>query len=114
MKTWLCALFLLLASPVLANDTTYYVDKLLPGSNSNNGTSQTTPFLTVLKCVQVAVNRGDTCLIKSGTYSNEALGNIVNNGGTSGHPITYKNYPGHTPVISWTDNTNSNNRILLN
>ena len=97
-----------------ANDTTYYVDKLLPGSNSNNGTSTATPFLTVLKCIQTATLPGDTCLIKNGTYSNEALGNIVNNGGTSGHPITYKAYPGHTPVISWTDNTNSNNRILLN
>jgi hypothetical protein len=74
---------------------TYYVDRNLPGSDSNNGTSETTPFLTISKCASLMV-AGDTCLVKNGTYA-EVVTSVRS--GTAGAPITFKNYPGHAPVL---------------
>jgi hypothetical protein len=80
-----------------AQATTYYVDKLLPGNDSNNGTSESTPFLTIQKCL-LRLAAGDTCLVKNGTYTEYLLfqGTMT---GTAAQPITLKNYPRHTPVI---------------
>src|SRR4029077_10421786 len=42
------------AVPVVAGvGNTYYVDKLLPGSNANSGLSEALPFLTIQKCFDV-------------------------------------------------------------
>jgi hypothetical protein len=89
---------------------TYYVDRLRPGSDSNNGTSESTPFLTIPKCVGIAKNPGDTCLVKNGTYPEPVT---MAYSGTAGYPITLKNYPGHTPKLQFSDKTNGINRILL-
>jgi len=75
--------------------TTFYVDKLLPGSDTNNGTSETTPFVTIQKCFNV-VRAGDTCNVKNGTYKESP---ILTSTGTSSLPITIQNYPGHSPKI---------------
>jgi hypothetical protein len=88
---------------------TYYVDRLLPGNDNNNGAIDT-PFYTIVKCVAVAINPGDTCLVKNGTYTE---GILMRASGTAGHPITLKNYPGHTPKIRWGDITNLSLRIEL-
>ena len=92
----LCALFILIG-PVAVQAETYYVDRTLPGSNSNNGT-ETTPFLTIQKCVSV-VGPGDICLVKNGIYTEPVF---LTRSGVEGSPITLKNYPGHTPVIDGT------------
>ena len=92
--------------------TTYFADALLPGNDSNNGTSESTPFRTAGKCMKSAIIAGDTCLIKNGTYSNEGL-IVLTHGGASGSPITIKNYPGHSPKISWSDITSTNSRIVF-
>jgi hypothetical protein len=89
---------------------TYYVDRLRPGSDSNNGTSESTPFLTIPKCVAVAIKPGDTCLVKNGNYPEPVT---MAYSGTAGYPITLKNYPGHTPKLQFSDKTNGVNRILL-
>ena len=54
-----------------------------------------------------AVQAGDTCLIKNGTYITSHAGNPqsynggfhVDHSGTSSSRITIKNYPGHTPFL---------------
>jgi uncharacterized membrane protein YgcG len=75
---------------------TYYVDAAI-GNDSNAGTSIGSPWLTVQKAGDVAV-AGDTCFIRSGTYDTLVLAAS----GTSGNPITFKNYPSESPVLNYT------------
>jgi parallel beta-helix repeat protein len=73
----------------------YYV---APGGvDSNPGTSVGSPFRTVQKAADVAV-AGDTCFFRNGTYGTLTLPRS----GTSGNPITFKNYPGEFPVLNYT------------
>src|SRR4029079_7823647 len=80
--------------------TTYYVDRNLPGSDSNSGTTEASPLLTIQAGINKASSPGDTVLVKNGTYS--GMGQIIYKySGTIGKPITLKNYPGHTPIIKF-------------
>jgi parallel beta-helix repeat protein len=87
-----------------AAGATYYVSGT--GSNSNSGSSPTTPFRTLQK----AANRtkpGDTVYIMNGNYKNTTAGSVILNIDRSGAPgayIRYKAYPGHTPVLQATKN----------
>ena len=104
---------LLLATVLMAHEAlaaTYYVDRLLPGNDGFAGTTENAPFLTIVKCVAVAINPGDTCLVKNGTYP-EAW--RMTRSGASGSPITIANYPGHTPRIVMSGRTITTNQILL-
>ena len=60
------------ASPSLVTATTYFVDKSI-GNNSNTGTTESKPFLTILqKCFNILTANnapGDICLVKNGTYN---------------------------------------------
>jgi len=78
--------------------TTYYVDRLLPGSDSNSGVSESTPYLTVSKCASMLVNPGDQCLVKNGTYPENVR---ISHSGTAANPIALKNYPGHSPLLDF-------------
>jgi len=71
----------------------YYV--ATTGSDSNPGTLAS-PFRTVQKCGDVA-QPGETCLIRAGTYSTLRPARS----GTSGNPITFKNYPNESPVLNY-------------
>ncbi|SDP13893.1 Carbohydrate binding domain-containing protein [Paenibacillus sp. yr247] len=86
-----------LASTVKAAGNTYYVDT--NGSDTNNGTSFSTPFRTIQQAANVATG-GDTVYIRGGTYR-ETVTPV--NSGTSGNPITYQNYNGETVVMSGND-----------
>ncbi|MGG5741905.1 carbohydrate binding domain-containing protein [Bacillus cereus group sp. IBL03679] len=92
--------FLFVAPPgkiVKATGTTYYV--ATTGSDSNNGTSLSTPFQTIQHAASVA-SAGDTVYIRGGTYRETA---IPANSGTSGNPITYQSYNGETVIVSGND-----------
>jgi hypothetical protein len=67
------------------------------GDDANPGTRER-PWRTVGKAAATAV-AGDTVLIGGGTY-NERV--VVANSGEPGRPITFRNYPGHHPVIDAT------------
>lgn len=58
-----CSLFVAVCS---SNATTWYV--ATTGNNANNGTSSSTPFLTIQKAASV-VSPGDTVLVSAGIYS---------------------------------------------
>lgn len=75
----------------------YYVDKLRPGSDANNGLSETAPFLTIQRCFNAAINPGDACLVKNGTYAESPY--MTSRRGTASQPIVVKAYPGHRPKI---------------
>lgn len=107
MKRLLIILFLLLTANLFAQ-TTYYVSA--SGNDSNNGTSEATPWQTTAKVNSFpSFLPGDNIFFKRG---DTFYGNIiVSNSGTSGSPITYGAYgtgakpiiTGFTNVSSWTN-----------
>lgn len=97
-----------LLCPAVAQATVYYV--ATTGSDANNGTSESTPKLTVQHCVSIMV-AGDTCLVRGGTYVETST---IRFGvtGTQAAPIKLLAYPNESPVITWATQT-SNDRILI-
>jgi hypothetical protein len=101
----LCTLSYLLGA-VLAQATTYYVSQT--GNDRNAGTSESLPFGTIQKCVDV-VAAGDTCTVADGTYTDPDLtdrNNLVayirgpiNQNGTIDKPITLKSTNQHGAKI---------------
>lgn len=94
--------------PANARAATYYVSTT--GSNSNSGTSEDAPFLTVKKAVDTMV-AGDTTYVRGGTYTETAT---IRFGvtGTQTSPIKLLAYPGESPIITWPGQT-STYRILI-
>ena len=95
------------------SQTNYYVSS--SGSDSNNGLSETSPFLTINKGVS-EVTAGGTVFVMNGTYQNSGFGTVdvstntnmnnphvvtINKSGTEGAYITLKNYPNHSPKIEF-------------
>lgn len=82
--------------------TVYYMSPT--GSNSNNGLSTSTPFLTIEYAVTF-LTPGDTLYLRGGTYTSAKTTDIVNRfyiqnvSGTSTDSIFIKNYPGETVVF---------------
>jgi hypothetical protein len=72
--------------------TSYYVST--SGSDSNPGTL-TQPWRTIQHSMDV-VNPGDTVYVRGGTYYERLT---LKRCGTSNAWITFKNYPGETPII---------------
>lgn len=95
------------------SQTNYYVSS--SGSDSNNGLSETSPFLTINKGIS-EVTAGGTVFVMNGTYQNSGFGTVdvstntnmnnphvvtINKSGTEGAYITLKNYPNHSPKIEF-------------
>lgn len=74
---------------------TLYVDQLI-GSDSNNGESELTAFATIQKAADISTP-GSLILVKNGTYPEQV--NITTSG-TATHPIVFKAFPGHNPIIT--------------
>lgn len=104
----LTAFLLLLASAIpgisvldtqkaFAANTTYYVSSST-GNDSNNGTSQSTPWKTMAKVSSITFQPGDRILLKSGDSWNEKL--TLKGSGTKASPITITSYgTGNKPLI---------------
>jgi hypothetical protein len=75
---------------------TYYVSPT--GSDSNNGTSASSPYQTIPKAAG-RTKPGDTVYVMSGSYGPFM---ISRSGSASGGYITYKAYPGQHPTINKT------------
>jgi hypothetical protein len=92
---------LFFGSPLWA--TTYYVDNcVVIGSDANNGTSSTTPWLTINKVNTSTFNPGDSILFESTCTWREQL--TVPSSGSAGSPITFGMYgAGAAPIISGAD-----------
>lgn len=75
--------------PLPVTGTTYYVSP--SGSNSNAGTSPSTPWRTVAKVNQALLNPGDAVLFEgSQTFSDTTL--MPSRSGSNGQPITFSSY----------------------
>jgi len=98
----------LFTSSLLLSQTNYYVAK--NGSNSNSGTSISSPFLTISHAVS-QINAGDKIYIRRGTYHEEII--IDNIDSTSGNETLISNYNNEQVIIdgtiaingSWVDDT---------
>src|ERR1039458_2872937 len=101
-------LFVFAASPIVvpiffnianASGTTYYVDNCVTvGSDSNNGTSPSTPWLTINKVNTSSFNPGDSVLFQKTCTWREQL--TVPSSGSAGNPITFGAYgSGAAPVF---------------
>jgi len=103
---------LMFAKPAAAID--YYIDGSC-GANGNgrgDGCASTSGGTGAWRDPQscfTAVRAGDICYIKNGTYytSNQGSGDpsesggfAVGGSGSSGAPITIRNYPGHSPLLA--------------
>lgn len=101
-------LFILFTSSFLFSQTNYYVAK--NGSNSNSGTSLSTPFLTISHAIS-QINAGDRIYIRRGIYHEAII--IDNIDSTLGNETLISNYNNEEVVIdgtisidgSWTDDT---------
>jgi hypothetical protein len=91
-------LFIFLALPLSA--TTYYVDNCVTvGSDSNNGTSTSTPWRTIAHVNAQSFNPGDSVLFECTCTWREEL--TVPSSGSTGTPITFGSYgTGAAPIIS--------------
>lgn len=78
-------------SNLMANE--YYVAK---NGNDNNGGSEASPWLRIQKAANTAL-AGDTVYIKNGTYAEIVT---VQNSGSAGNYIIFKEYPGDKPHIT--------------
>lgn len=97
--------FLALFVSTISGASNYYVSQLI-GSETNNGLSVTTPFLRIEQAENVSLP-GDVILVMNGIYTkNDPQSDVVGiyNSGTSSNWITYKNFPGHSPVIQMNAN----------
>jgi len=91
------ALALLLLTALNARATTYYV--AAAGSDTNNGTSSSTPWQTIAKVNASTFSPGDSILFNRGdAWYGTAL--TVPSAGSSGNPITFGAYgTGANPIL---------------
>ena len=99
---------------ILYSQNNYYVSST-NGSNSNDGLSESSPFLTINKGIS-EVSEGGTVYVMNGTYRNVDYGTVdpssntnmnnphvvtINKSGSEGAYITIKNLDGHNPKIEF-------------
>src|SRR5262249_9528377 len=114
----LCTIVALAVSTAPCRATTYYVDRSYPSaSDSHNGRSLTTPWVSIGKAA-VTMVAGDTVLVRGGTYLqrrdtaanpymlspfNSRFGPVLatQNSGTSGRPIVFKTYGSDSVIIRY-------------
>jgi hypothetical protein len=94
--------FVVASYSVPVSSLTYYVSGT--GSDSNDGLTTATAFRT-LQHAELLTQPGDTVYAMNGTYTNTICATCdvldIYNPGTATNWITYKAYPGQTPVISF-------------
>lgn len=106
-----------------AHATTYYVS---PTGNDSNDGSSGSPWLKPQKCVTAPVVAGDTCIFKSGTYTDTIGVDGAGGGyiilatssrgavnGSSGAPITLRSETPYGAVIRQPTRENSNNAFYI-
>ena len=77
---------------------TYFI---APNGNDDNPGNEAQPWLTIHKAVGT-LNAGETVLIKNGTYTG---GLYIQRSGLPGKPITFRAFPGASPVVNVNQST---------
>lgn len=84
----------------------YYI---APTGYDSAGGSESNPFRTIQRGVDAA-RAGDTVFVMNGTYSDPI---VLQHSGQPNAPIVFRNYPGHLPVIRFSDSTGVTSRIAF-
>jgi len=107
-------IFFLFFTSIVYSQNDYYVSST-NGSNSNDGLSESSPFLTINKGIS-EVSEGGTVYVMNGTYQNAGYGSVdpstntnmnnphvatINKSGSEGAYITIRNLEGHEPKIEF-------------
>ncbi|RJQ62934.1 MAG: right-handed parallel beta-helix repeat-containing protein [Desulfobacteraceae bacterium] len=79
----------------VARAASYYVDRTNAGASDGNAGTESRPWATIQHAAD-SVASGDTVYVKTGTY-NESI--KLKTSGSAGRYITFRNYPGHKPII---------------
>lgn len=95
MKRLILSIILALALPALGHTATYYVAKT--GSNSNNGTSTSSPWLTISHAISNS-GCGDTVNVRAGSYTERV--EIANRDCTTGNRYTLQRYQNETVIVN--------------
>lgn len=85
-----------------AFSATYYVERSI-GNDSRTpaqAASESTPWRSVARCADSGLKPGDVCSVKNGTYTEDLH---IKVSGVAGSPITFRNYPGHRPLLDFGD-----------
>lgn len=93
-----------------AMGTNYYVST--SGSDSNSGTSTSSPFATLAHAVGV-VSAGDYIYLRGGTHVVASSPIVITTNGTSSANIHVYAYSGETPILQFDNNENSSNRGIV-
>jgi hypothetical protein len=75
----------------------FYIDPAL--GNDADGGSIAHPWKTISKA-NATLFAGDAAYLMNGTYNDRIF---PSHSGSAGNPISYKNYPGHSPTLKGTD-----------
>lgn len=97
-------LFFFLSNTLLA--TNYYIDPV-NGNNALNGLTEATAKRTLVwfSYNTTFLQPGDNVLLMNGTYTATGFAILaLRASGAPGNPITFKNYPGHSPLLQMGDN----------
>ncbi|MBA3705861.1 MAG: right-handed parallel beta-helix repeat-containing protein [Bacteroidetes bacterium] len=81
------------------NTKIFYVDSL--GNDNNTGLSIGQAFQTIGKALSNISSAGTTIYVRKGTYYEGDLN--ITKSGTTGSPVTIRNFPGHKPILNGTD-----------
>jgi len=107
--TFLTLLLTTLAIGETTQATIYYVDRVMPGNDSNPGT-EALPFLTIQRCLDRMTTAGNTCYVKNGTYPELVW---IKYSGAPGAPNVLSAYPGHRPLIAFANPVSNTSRVLI-
>ncbi|HSP88887.1 MAG TPA: hypothetical protein VLN45_12195, partial [Ignavibacteriaceae bacterium] len=93
-----CLIFFFSLSIHLFSQTTYYISNS-QGNDSNNGTSQSSPWKSFTNINNTNLNPGDQVLFRKGdTWTNQEL--LIDRSGNSSNPITFSSYgSGSRPIL---------------
>ena len=100
MKELFALTAILIALPLYASGTIYYVDGA-KGDDANAGESNTTAFATIKTCIDALTNPGDECHIRIGRYHHPEY-QIYGKIGSPSHPMIIRGYQNEIPIIDGT------------
>lgn len=101
-------IFISLCNIVMVNAATYIVDKNHPNASDTNPGTELLPWKTIQRAAgNQSLSPGDIVLVKDGIYTElnsgsnntQILGIRIQANGTPDNRITFKNFPGHKPII---------------
>ena len=100
MKEIILLSVFLIAFPLIASGTVYFVDRE-KGNDFNTGERIKQAFATITKCIKTLNRPGDECHIRQGRY-HEPQFQISGKKGTLSQPIIIRGYGEEIPVIDGT------------